>query len=760
MRKTLFTLVTLALFVGQIIASPVDVDRAQRLGMKYLQSNYAKQVGTLSLAYTQMTESGQPALYVFNGDNSFVIVSADDAALPILGASDEHSFDYNALPDGLAYMLRHYARQIQYAMENNLEADAETAEQWESLSRTGMLKADRSMTAVPPLFDLRWNQDCYYNQLCPTSSSWFAPCGHMYAGCVACAMSMVMKYWNWPDHGTGSYSYTPSGCPQQSADFGSTYYSWNNMPVSLSSGSSSAQKEAVARLMWHCGISVDMAYAADGSGASSYSVPSALRQYFRYCSAVNLKSRTDYSKTQWEDLLIASIDRGIPSYYSGSEGQEGHAFVCLGYNNNRQFYFNWGWSNQYNNYYAIDALNTANGTFNDYQSAVFDFIPDYIYDALIPAANNLNVEVSNAHTKTGIVSWTNPTVNLGGETITNIEKGVLLRDGTEIFSQNNVTPGATMTFQDVVPQFDSYTYTVYYLSNGTKGYMAKVFCQYGPTCNWKIVGQTSNFQGWNGGKIQLVNSNNKVVEEITMTSSTPISQFVRVPEGNVSFKWVAPLTAISNVTINIKNSSNVSVYSFNGNTNNIPATMYSGNNDCDGCQPPTNLNGEYQWTSEGFGTKLSWSYDADPQSFKVYRSNDGVDYTLLATVNKEDREFFDVTGTGAYYYKVTAYRSYCESTPAWVNNDQDYVYVTVTSVDEDAADCVNVYPNPANTMLCVEAENLEMVTVYNVMGQVVYQQHCSEDGVVISTSGLASGVYNLSIKTAQNTTTKRFSVMH
>ena len=760
MRKTLFTLVTLALFVGQIIASPIDVDRAQRIGMKYLQSNYAKQVGTLSLAYTQMTESGQPALYVFNGDNSFVIVSADDAALPILGASDEHSFDYNDLPDGLAYMLRHYARQIQYAMENNLEADAETAEQWKNVSRTGMLKADRSISAVPPLFDLRWNQDCYYNMLCPTSSSWYAPCGHMYAGCVACAMSMVMKYWNWPDHGTGSHTYTPSGCPQQSANFESTNYDWNNMPVSLTASSSSAQKDAVARLMWHCGISVDMAYAADGSGASSYNVPNSLKQYFRYCDAVNIKSRNDYTKTQWEDLLIASFDRGIPCYYSGAEGQAGHAFVCLGYNNNRQFYFNWGWSNQYNNYYAIDALNTGNGTFNDYQTAIFDFIPDYIYNALIPAAENFGVEASNAHSKTGIVSWTNPTVNVSGETINNIEKVVLLRDGTEIFSQNNVAPGITMTFQDQVSQFDCYTYTVYYLSNNTKGYLATTSYQYGPTCTWKIVGQTSNFQGWNGGKIQLINSNNKVVEEITMTSSTPISQFVRVPEGNVSFKWVAPLTAISSVTINIKNSSNTSVYSFNGNTSNIPATMYSGNNDCDGCQPPTNLNGEYQWTSEGFGTKLSWNYDADPQSFKVYRSNDGVNYEVIATVNKEDREYFDVTGAGAYYYKVTAFRSYCESTPAWVNNDQDYVYVDVTSLNENENDCVNVYPNPANSILCIEAEGLELVTIYNVTGQMVYQQRCSEDGVVISTTSLAAGVYNLNIKTSQTTTTKRFSVMH
>ena len=245
-----------------------------------------------------------------------------------------------------------------------------------------------------------------------------------------------------------------------------------------------------------------------------------------------------------------------------------------------------------------------------------------------------------------------------------------------------------------------------------------------------------------------------------MTSSTPISQFVRVPEGNVSFKWVAPLTAISSVTINIKNSSNTSVYSFNGNTSNIPATMYSGNNDCDGCQPPTNLYGEYQWTSEGFGTKLSWNYDADPQSFKVYRSNDGVNYEVIATVNKEDREYFDVTGAGAYYYKVTAFRSYCESTPAWVNNDQDYVYVDVTSLNENENDCVNVYPNPANSILCIEAEGLELVTIYNVTGQMVYQQRCSEDGVVISTTSLAAGVYNLNIKTSQTTTTKRFSVMH
>ena len=324
----------------------------------------------------------------------------------------------------------------------------------------------------------------------------------------------------------------------------------------------------------------------------------------------------------------------------------------------------------------------------------------------------------------------------------------------------NVTPGQTMTYEDNVPEFDSYLYTVYYESNNAKGPFAQTNYLYGPTCTWKIIGQTTNFQGWNGGKIQVLNSSGSVCDEVTMTNSTPTSMPVRVPEGNVTFKWVAPLTSVNSITINIKNSENASIYSYTGNSSNIPTTMYTGANDCNGCQPPTGLNGEYQWTNEGFGTLLTWSYDVDPQSFKVYRSEDGQNYSLLATVDKTAREYFDLTDAGDYYYQVTAFRSYCESTPAWVNEELDYVHIYVTSVSEDNDNGFKVYPNPTNALLCVEAEGLEQATIYNVMGQVVYQQHCSEDGMVISTSVLGAGVYTISVKTAQGTLTKRFSVIH
>lgn len=760
MRKTMLLLVTLAFFVGQSIASPVDVTRAQRLGLKFMQRNAAKHVAALDLAYTGMTETGVAALYVFNANDAFVVVAADDAAHPILGYSEEGAFDADNLPDGLAYYLRHYARQIGYAIENQIEAEPEIAAQWEQVERDGRINPDRSATAVPPLFTLNWNQDCYYNLYCPTSTNWMAPCGRVYVGCVADAMAMIMKFWNWPDHGSGSHSYTPTGYPLQSVDYESTYYDWNNMPASLSSGSPLTQKQAIALLMWHCGVSVNMNYSYDGSGASSYDVPDALKTYFRYNKDVELRSREDYTKTQWEDLLINSFDRGIPCYYSGAEGNAGHAFVCIGYNDNRQFYFNWGWSGQGNGYYTIDALNTFNGSFNDYQKAIFNFVPDYIYDALMPAASNFIVGASNAHTKTGVVTWTNPTNNLGGEVVDNIEKVVLLRNGVEIFSQTNVAPGEVMTYEDEVPDYDCYTYTLYYLSNNVKSEFLHTSFQYGPTCTWKVICQTTNFQGWNGNTLQLLNAFGSVVDEITMTSSTPMSKQIRVPEGGVSFKWVPSLNTVPNLTINIKNSSNTSVYNYSGSSNNLNGVLTTLENDCNGCQPPTGFGGSYQWIEGEFGTLLTWNYDEDPQSFKVYRSVDGVDYEEVATVDKTLREYFDVADAGTYFYKVTAYRSYCESTPAWADDDHDYVCIDVTSVNESNCDGFKLYPNPARSLVCIEAEGLEQIDICNMMGQRVYQQQCSEDGAVVSVSDLPAGVYFLTVKTSQTMTTKRLTVVH
>ncbi len=757
MKKVLFLMMTMALFVSQLIASPVDVEQARQLGMKYVQSHSARQVVELNLAYTEMTESGNPAVYVFNFENGFVLVSADDVAHPILSFSDEESVDPNNMPDGFAYYLRFYARQIAYAQENNFEPEAEVASEWRHVAHDGFENDNRSTRGdVAPLLTTNWNQDYPYNAYCPTGHG--GPQGHAYAGCVATAMSMVMKYWNWPIQGNGEHSYTPDGYPMQTVNFGATTYDWANMPNTCNT----SNYQAVATLMYHCGVSVDMMYGGSSSGAYSQDVPPAIAEYFRYTDHATRMDRDLYSKYDWEEMLIASLEEGFPLYYSGSDTEGGHAFACCGYREiDRKFFFNWGWSGSLNNYYAIDALNTGwNGSFNIGQAAIFDYIPDYIYDGLIPAVTDLEVDAVNAHSKTGVVSWTNPTVSLGGNVLENIDQVVLLRNGQQIYTENNVTPGEVMHFEDNVTDYDCYTYSLYFMSNNTKGRRAEVTYQYGPTCTWKVVGQTTNFQGWNGGKIQVKNAFGTVIEEITMTSATPISQQVRMPEGNVTFAWVAPSTAVQSLTINIKNSSNSSVYTFTGNSNQMPATLYSGDNDCAGCQPPTELSAEYQWTNGSFGTLLTWNYEGEPQSFKVYRSEDGVTYNEIATVDKTLHEYFDIVDAGLYTYQVTAYRSYCESIPGWTADGEDFVGIEVTSVCENGDEGFKVYPNPANALMSVEAEGMQQITICNAMGQVVMTQRCSEDGVVISTSSLTSGIYTISIKAANGTFTKRFAVMH
>ena len=746
----------LALFVGQLIASPVDVNTARQLSLKYAQGNATKKVANLDLAYTQTTENGANALYVFNFEGGYLIMAADDVAQPILAFGEEGCFDANNIPDGLAYYLRHYARQIEYAVTNNMTATPEIAEQWEQIRRYGVIRSERATRGdVAPLISTNWNQDSPFNAYCPTGQG--GPGGRAYAGCVATAMSMVMKRWNWPDHGQGSHSYTPSGYATQTVDFENAYYQWNNMPNIVNN----SNYQAIAMLMYHCGVAVDMQYGPQGSGAHSQDVPDAIFNYFRYTKNANRLDRDLYTRNEWEEILISNLQEGFPMYYSGAEGNSGHAFVCCGYReSDRKFYFNWGWSGFNNNYFAIDALNTYSGNFNDYQGVIIDMIPDYVYDGLIPAVTDLEVVAENAHSNVGVVSWTNPTTSLDGSTLENIEQVVLLRNDQEIFSQANVTPGEVMTFEDNVPDYDCYTYRIYFVYNGAKGRAAEFRYKYGPTCTWKVVGQTTNFQGWNGGKIQVKNRFGSVIQEVTMTGSTPISQQIAMPEGDVTFTWVAPNTAVTNMTINIKDSSNSSVYTFTGNSNQVPATLYTGNNDCAGCQPPTNLTGEYQWTNEGFGTLLSWDYEGEPQSFKVYRSEDGVDYQMVATVDKTLREYLDIVDAGDYYYQVTAFRSYCESTPAWVDDETDYIHVEVTSVSENGEAGLSVYPNPANTLMSVEAEGLQQVTICNVMGQVVKMQRCNEDGVVINTADLVSGIYTISVRTNQGTMTKRFSVIH
>lgn len=364
-------------------------------------------------------------IYIYNvGSHGFVMVSGNMALPPILGYSNSENFpDLDLAPENYASWIQHYRDMVDYAEAMNVQPEAEVLRQWDDALQGRF--ADRGAATVNPLITTHWNQDCYYNEYCPSTGGgwWGGPCGHVYAGCVACAMAQVMKYWNHPETGFGSHSYVHSQYGEQSANFASTTYQWNSMPEQIYS-----HNDAVATLMYHCGVSVDMNYGADGSGAQSRDVETALRSYFGYCGA-KYREKSSYDHQVWIDMLKAELDLSHPIYYSGSNGSSGHAFVCDGYDSNDFFHFNFGWSGSGDNYYSLYDVNG----FNSGQAAVMNIVP-----MDIRADENGIIYVSSNGTGNGS-SWENATpllqyasyLSSGGNTKVWVKSGIYYGDETD-----------------------------------------------------------------------------------------------------------------------------------------------------------------------------------------------------------------------------------------------------------------------------------------------------------------------------------------
>ena len=364
-------------------------------------------------------------IYIYNiGTQGFVIVSGNTVLPPVIGWSDQGAFpDMADAPDNVAAWINHYGEMIDFAVANGIAPEADVKQQWEEAER-GVFGA-KNATTVSPLVSTRWNQDCYYNEYCPATSSgwWGGPCGHVYAGCVACAMAQVMKFWDYPATGFGSHSYVHSQYGEQSANFGATTYHWDEMSNEVWS-----HNDAVATLMYHCGVSVNMNYSASGSGAMSRDVETAVRSYFGYCGA-KYREKTTYNQEAWNAMLRAELDQGHPMYYSGANGDSGHAFVCDGYDDSDRFHFNFGWSGSSDGYYTTTDVNG----FNQGQAVVTNMVP-----MNIQADENGIIYVSADGTGDGS-SWENSTNKLqyatalssGGGTKVWVKAGIYYGDTTD-----------------------------------------------------------------------------------------------------------------------------------------------------------------------------------------------------------------------------------------------------------------------------------------------------------------------------------------
>ena len=851
MRKHILTMLVLALTCVTLQARPVSQETAKRLVQSFVKANFefTRQSENLNLVQTAYSTRGEACYYIFNvGETGFVIMAGSDCVRPIIGYSEMGVFNLDDMAPALEYYLDkkcQYIADMEAQGTQSLQVEAD----WNMLEKTGHLVSRHGGREDEYLVQTTWNQNYPYNYFCPAADG---PGGHCYAGCVATAAAQVMKYWNHPVQGQGSHTYIPEDHPEYgplTVNFGEATYDWDNMPNSISADSPQEQIEAVAQLIYHVGVSVDMNYRPSSSGAVTGKLCETMPAYFFYTNHMDNLYRENYTHEGYMNLLIDAIDMRWPMVHRGG----GHAYVVDGYNDYDMVHINWGWSGSSDNWYNIDDHDYTEG-----ESVIYNVVPAEVYSATSNAPTNMNVVPANDGSLTATVTWKNPTQSLTNAPLTAIDQIVVARNGQVVFTEDNVAPGAEMSFVDEsVPYYDVFDYVVYAVINGQRGASAKVDkVLVAPTCDWKIIMQSSAFQGWDGGYVSLYSSTGKEIQRFTTTNSVPSTLNFVVPVGAGGFGWTAPATNVNNMSVVIKDAENNTVFTYQGSAFGLNEGIFLEiNNGCgnalvtttpyhlmsemdgenavltwenDGAAPDygfniyrdeqlygfsTNMlfvdesvsgghcytvtalysggetghsnetcasagdcmaasNFDFEYVGSNYKIKLLWDrpeqYDGLSGYFLYRKQGEDGTYERIKLLSASATNYTDNSATqqGDYYYRLYAYYNAtdCTSAPASIkgNPNQFYlkVYYSPTDVEENGTLTVNLFPNPADHTINIEAAGMNHISVYNQIGQLVYDSVCDVNYLNINVTGWSDGVYVVKLQTSEGTLSRRVAILH
>ena len=351
-------------------AQQISEEQARDRALKFLTNNDAAKTRGLNVGMDRKTVTAKTdvrSIYAFNLDGGgYVIASGDSRALPVLGYSATGSIDWDRMPDNMRAWLKSY--------DQAMATLGNTKEFTDGVSRHGQ-KTRAPREAIGPLLKTQWDQlEPYWNDV-PlydgANPDWKGQ--PSLTGCVATAMAMVMNYYQWPKEACTEIPAYDLTTAHENVEkvwhidaLPPTTFDWDNMldnyvtPEGIIG--TPEQQKAVAKLMRYCGQGVKMAYSPQVSLAYDQDVAEALVKYFGYQNTVQVSQRIYYSIDGWEDLIYSELANGRPVMYGGSSENDGHAFVCDGYDGNGLFHINWGWGGDSDAYFSLSVLNPYNNT--------------------------------------------------------------------------------------------------------------------------------------------------------------------------------------------------------------------------------------------------------------------------------------------------------------------------------------------------------------------------------------------------------------
>ena len=338
-------------FAGMVtaMAAPVDPEQARTIAESTLRMTRGASVSSLTLVHTRLSDSRsartaqQPLYYVFNlsGNGGMVVVSGDDRLRPVLARTERGGYDEATLPPAVRWWMDAAAEAVEAVVASP------------DLSARLLSRRDTLPEQVEPLLKTQWSQSAPYNLLCPEDTV----CGgQSLSGCVATVVAQVLYYWRYPERVDGTVSYTTQthglSITEDLADYPLDY---DVMEPVYTGQESETSRQAVARLMYVCGLVCEMDYCAQSSGTFPYRTHMVDGLGFdKGCRALLREACTT---SEWAATLRGELAAGRPVIYGAyTVNDSGHQFVCDGYDADGLFHFNWGWGGSYDGWYDFDLL--------------------------------------------------------------------------------------------------------------------------------------------------------------------------------------------------------------------------------------------------------------------------------------------------------------------------------------------------------------------------------------------------------------------
>ena len=357
MNKKIICFVLVAFFAFQLSAKPISESTAEQVAKNFL--SYKDKSDEYLISETSIIKNSNKKLFYFMELHpaGFIAISTDSDIFPIIAYSFRNMLiteDENLI----YFMLKEDAAlRLDYYKENKIDA-AENHKIWKSFINNQFPERDfqqwpsAGSTPTDGWVETQWHQSGVYNSFCPLDNGG----ERSVVGCVATAMAMIVDFHQYIGSvyftDSDDYYYGSNGIhiddDYEERDFPS-FPELNNYLNVLGTHYNEGldlTNDDKAALSFACGVSIEMWYSSNGSGAYTAYVAWALQNKFDYDSAEWVDNEGSYFYTQLSNEMINMRPAEMSIYTPG--WNNGHAIICDGYNTDDYYHLNYGWGTSNN----------------------------------------------------------------------------------------------------------------------------------------------------------------------------------------------------------------------------------------------------------------------------------------------------------------------------------------------------------------------------------------------------------------------------